>query len=232
MPGPGASGGGTCLLNRPGTFTYPLPHLIFMQVPQCGRASSSLEGHGMASVHREISRSWQAAVTSPTSLNSNGRSCTARPSEEPPASGSSTLTVAETVRRDEHGRCSWDLPSPLPGNRTMSEHMAFMALTGADAVRSCFRHPVAPSGRTPNFRRRIWQPAVLGTGLGGVGFNDLRRTATTQLVLANVDMKTTGTRLGHSDPSLTLAVYAQATSEADRSAADSVGSRFSAAMSL
>ena len=38
----------------------------------------------------------------------------------------------------------------------------------------------------------------------------------TALVVGNVDLKTVGTRLGDSDPRLTLAVYAQATSEADR----------------
>lgn len=39
-------------------------------------------------------------------------------------------------------------------------------------------------------------------------------------------MKTAQTRLGHSDPRLTLAIYAQATSEADRSAATLIGARF------
>lgn len=41
-----------------------------------------------------------------------------------------------------------------------------------------------------------------------------------------VDMKTAQTRLGHSDPRLTLAIYAQATTEADRSAATRIGARF------
>ena len=40
---------------------------------------------------------------------------------------------------------------------------------------------------------------------------------------AGIDLKTAQTRLGHSDPRLTLAVYAQATSAADRDAADRVG---------
>lgn len=43
-------------------------------------------------------------------------------------------------------------------------------------------------------------------------------------------MKTTGTRLGHSDPRLTLELYAQATTEADLAAADTIGGRFSAAI--
>lgn len=38
-------------------------------------------------------------------------------------------------------------------------------------------------------------------------------------------MKTAQARLGHSDPRLTLAIYAQATTEGDRSAAEKLGAR-------
>jgi integrase len=46
------------------------------------------------------------------------------------------------------------------------------------------------------------------------------------LVLDGVDLKTAEARLGHSDPRLTLAVYAQATAEADKDAAERLGHRF------
>lgn len=39
-------------------------------------------------------------------------------------------------------------------------------------------------------------------------------------------MKTAQTRLGHSDPRLTLAIYAQDTTDADRPAAARIGARF------
>jgi integrase len=38
-------------------------------------------------------------------------------------------------------------------------------------------------------------------------------------------VKTAQARLGHSDPRLTLAIYAQATTEGDRSAASKLGAR-------
>jgi len=38
-----------------------------------------------------------------------------------------------------------------------------------------------------------------------------------------IDIKTAQTRLGHADPRITLAVYAQATKEGDRAAADRLG---------
>jgi hypothetical protein len=57
-------------------------------------------------------------------------------------------------------------------------------------------------------------------------FHDLRRANATALVLDGVDVKTAQTRLGHSDPRLTLAVYAQASTDADRAAAALLGLRF------
>jgi hypothetical protein len=41
-----------------------------------------------------------------------------------------------------------------------------------------------------------------------------------------VDLKTAKVRLSHSDPRLTLAVYAQATLDGDRDAADRLAARF------
>jgi hypothetical protein len=55
-----------------------------------------------------------------------------------------------------------------------------------------------------------------------LGFHDLRRLNATEMVRLNVDIKTAQHRLGHSDPRLTLAVYAEATTEADVEAAGSV----------
>lgn len=45
-------------------------------------------------------------------------------------------------------------------------------------------------------------------------------------MLEGVDLKTAQTRLGHSDPRLTLGLYAQASKDADREAAERVGVRF------
>jgi len=69
-------------------------------------------------------------------------------------------------------------------------------------------------------------PACAAAGLQGFVFHDLRRAAATALVVERMDMKTAQTRLGHSDPRLTLGLYAQASSEADRDAAERVGARF------
>jgi integrase len=77
-----------------------------------------------------------------------------------------------------------------------------------------------------NFRYRIWLPAIEHAGISGLTFHDLRRANASSLAHAGVDLNTARTRLGHSDPRLTLGVYAQAISEADRAAADALEDRF------
>ncbi|MGH9124885.1 MAG: tyrosine-type recombinase/integrase [Acidimicrobiales bacterium] len=62
--------------------------------------------------------------------------------------------------------------------------------------------------------------------MAGLRFHDLRSLAATALVAAGVELKTAQTRLGHSSPHVTLALYARATAKADRAAADSVGEHF------
>jgi len=57
-------------------------------------------------------------------------------------------------------------------------------------------------------------------------FHDLRRANANGLVLEGVDIKTAQTRLGHTDPRLTLGIYAQTTTEADHQAAELLGKRF------
>jgi integrase len=60
-------------------------------------------------------------------------------------------------------------------------------------------------------------------GLKGVRLHDLRHFTATQLIGANVDIRTVAGRLGHSDPSLTLRVYSHVIEERDRTAAEIMG---------
>ncbi|HWS45871.1 MAG TPA: tyrosine-type recombinase/integrase [Acidimicrobiia bacterium] len=70
----------------------------------------------------------------------------------------------------------------------------------------------------------MWIPAVARANLPGLTFHDLRRANATTMVINNIDVNTAQVRLGHSDPRLTLGVYAQASSDADRAAAETLGS--------
>jgi integrase len=74
-----------------------------------------------------------------------------------------------------------------------------------------------------SWRRRVWLLACKQVGLEGLGFHDLRRMAATALVITRTDMKTAQARLGNADPNITLGLYAQATTDADREAARQLG---------
>jgi integrase len=116
-------------------------------------------------------------------------------------------------------------------------HLAARHLTAADGTALVFVGSESGPLGYSTWRTRVWVPACVDAGLGelhvdgrstkyrGLGFHDLRRTAATALVVEGVDIKTAQARLGHSDPRLTLGLYAQVVTEADRSAAERVGER-------
>jgi integrase len=148
----------------------------------------------------------------------------------------STLEVAEHLTRGPGGAMVLGPPKSQAGRRTMAvpealmgllaDHLARRGLTGADTDAFVFTAPQGGHLDYAHFRRRIWGPATTTAGLEGLAFHDLRRVNATALVLDGVDLKTAQTRLGHSDPRLTLAVYAQATTAADAAAAEALGTRF------
>lgn len=59
-----------------------------------------------------------------------------------------------------------------------------------------------------------------------LNFHDLKHTAGTALLEEGVNIKTARSVLGHANPRTTLAVYAQATKQADREATERLGQRF------
>jgi integrase len=78
-------------------------------------------------------------------------------------------------------------------------------VTGADPDALLSAAPDGDALEYANFRRRVWLPACELVNLEGLTFHDLRRANATALVHAG-DLKTAQTRLGHSDPRLTLGV--------------------------
>jgi integrase len=148
----------------------------------------------------------------------------------------STITVAEQVTRGAGGRSVPGPPKSAAGRRTMAvpaalievlgAHIARRGLTALDADTFVFSAPDGEHLDYSNWLHRIWYPARVRAGLEWLQFHDLRRANATGLVLEGVDMKTAQARLGHTDPRLTLAIYAQATTEADREAAERLGERF------
>jgi integrase len=148
----------------------------------------------------------------------------------------STITVAEQVTRGTGGRSIGGPPKSAAGRRTLAvpapliqlltDHLQRRGLTERDAEAFVFATPDGEHLDYSNWLHRIWYPARERADLGWLQFHDLRRANATGLVLEGVDLKTAQTRLGHTDPRLTLAIYAQSTTEADRAAADALGERF------
>jgi integrase len=147
-----------------------------------------------------------------------------------------TVEVAEQATRGEHGRAVLGPPKSQAGQRVLSTpralldmlaaHLVHRELTGADADAFVFVGFEGWALDYSRWRRRAWLPACSRAGLEGLVFHDLRRAAATALVLEGVDMKTAQTMLGHSDPRLTLGLYAQSSSDAARAAAEAMGARF------
>lgn len=147
-------------------------------------------------------------------------------------------TPVLSAPKSNAGRRTLSAPAPLL--ELLTAQLAARGLTGASPDALVFVSPEGEPLHYYNWRRRSWIPAAVRAGIGhletvrrpdkpplhryiGPGFHDLRRTNSTALMNSGVDVKTVQTRMGHSDPRLTLAIYAQATTEADRAAADQIG---------
>jgi integrase len=108
----------------------------------------------------------------------------------------------------------------------LAEHLSDRGLTASDGDAYVFAAPEGGPLRYASFRSRVWAPSCERASLKGLGFHDLRRTSATAMVAAGVDVRTAQNRLGHSDPRMTIGLYAQATTEADASAAKRLGDHF------
>jgi integrase len=101
--------------------------------------------------------------------------------------------------------------------------LARRGLTAADGDALVFVSPEGAPLHYTNWRRRVWRPATAAAGMPALRFHDLRSTVATALVASGTNLKTAQTRLGHSSSRVTLDLYARATVESDRLAADAVG---------
>ncbi len=136
------------------------------------------------------------------------------------------VTVSQSLG-EVNGRVVVNAPKSNAGHRTMGMPLALskqlkehIESTRFDASPNDYVF-VSPGGgplRYTNFRSRVFGPACKRLGFTNTTFHDLRRFNATVMVGAGVDLKTAQVRLGHADPRLTLALYAQATTAGDLSA--------------
>ncbi len=91
---------------------------------------------------------------------------------------------------------------------------------------------MSPNGqplRSPNFLRRVWQPAVAEHGLGDLVPHDLRHTAASLAISAGASVKAVQRMLGHSSAQLTLDRYSHLYDDDLEALADAMQSRYGAA---
>ena len=123
-----------------------------------------------------------------------------------------TLEVAE-ILTEVQGRLAFGPPKTSSSRRTLSVP-PFLVEVLAEHLEAHTTHPeLVFSGRDggplrrSTFRRRVWLPAIERAGLAPLRFHDLRHSAASLLIAANVHPKIIQTRLGHSSITVTLDVY-------------------------
>lgn len=161
-----------------------------------------------------------------------------------------TVQITQIVVRGKRGTVGFGQPKSAASRRTLAvpvalvemvgKHMAARCLTVEDGDALLFTAPDGGMLRYSNWLRRVWYPATIAAGLGtlvtdeatghqryiGLGFHDLRRANATGLVAEGVDIKTAQALLGHSNPQLTISLYAQAVVSLGAAAAESMATRF------
>ena len=95
---------------------------------------------------------------------------------------------------------------PTKSNEKMREHLG--RFVGADRDALVFTSPEGDPLRSPNFRRRVWWPALDAAGVSReVRIHDLRHTCSSLLIMQGAHPKEIQQQLGHSSISVTLDRY-------------------------
>ena len=134
-----------------------------------------------------------------------------------------------TVRRglvEVSGRLHVEEPKTPAARRTVAipawlgEELAFH-LAGTEAL-YVFTAPRGGPLRRSGFRDRVWVPATVWAGLGGLRFHDLRHTHAAILIAEGVHPKVIQARLGHASISTTLDRYGHLMDGLDEAAAEAL----------
>ena len=139
-----------------------------------------------------------------------------------------TITVVEQVQTIG-GRHHVSAPKTSAGRRSVAlpgtvcealhEHLGAHAEPGTDGL--VFPAPEGGFLRLENFRRRVWTPATVASGVAPLRVHELRHTCASLAIAAGADVKVLQRMLGHTSAALTLDRYGhllpgQARSVADR----------------
>ncbi len=102
----------------------------------------------------------------------------------------------------------------------LTRHLAVFAAPGDDAL--VFTSPTGTPLRHGNFRRRIWLPALIRSGLAGTHFHDLRHTGNTLTAGTGATLRELMDRMGHSSTRAAL-IYLHGSDARQHEIADTLG---------
>ena len=121
------------------------------------------------------------------------------------------LRVTESVS-EVNGHPEWSTPKnhesravPIP--KALVDDLV-QQMAGKSAGQLLFTSPNGSAIRLANWRRRVWDPAVVAAGLDGLTPHDLRHTAASLAIASGASVKHVQRMLGHKDAAMTLNVYA------------------------
>jgi len=120
------------------------------------------------------------------------------------------VTIADSVT-SVNGELRWGTPKGhdrrwvgLP--QFLAERIA-IHIEGRGPDDLVFTSPLGETLRAGNFRRDVFAPAVLATGLDGLVPHGLRHTAASLAIAAGADVKVVQQMLGHKSATMTLDLY-------------------------
>jgi integrase len=138
------------------------------------------------------------------------------------------VDLAGSVRIEETcveagGELHWGAPKTDAGRRTVAlpsfvatalrEHQAKWSRPGPEGV--VFTGVDGGPVRRPNYRNRVWLPAIKKAGLEGLRFHDLRHTAVAIWIAAGANVLEVKRRAGHTRSTFTLDRYGHLFPNAD-----------------
>jgi integrase len=109
---------------------------------------------------------------------------------------------------------------PLP--QVVRAELAGLTEANPDPDEFVFSSPHGDVLRVNNFRRRVWDPAVVDARLGNVRIHDLRHTAISLWIAAGLNPKEVSVRAGHSNVAFTLQRYGHLYPESEDRMADAL----------
>ena len=131
------------------------------------------------------------------------------------SSTSAARSCSVRPRRARGGASSRCPKSCAPSSRELTE-------ANPDPDEFVFSSPHGDVLRVNNFRRRVWDPAVVDARLGNVRIHDLRHTAISLWIAAGLNPKEVSVRAGHSNVAFTLQRYGHLYPESEDRMADAL----------